>query len=288
MKRLIINLCPTGMVTSKASTPYVPEQPEEIIEDVLMCAKQGVTMVHLHAKDENGLPTYKKEVYAKIIEGIRAKRPDLVLIVSTSGRNFNEFEKRSEALELEGHLKPDMASLTLGSLNFAQTSSCNSPEMIIKLAAKMQERGIKPELEIFDTGMINYAHYLIKKNLIEPPYYFNIILGNIATAQAKFQQLGLIISELPENSIWSIGGVGQFQKNMNMLGLTFADGIRIGLEDNIWYDDNKEILATNYMLVQRIDNIAKFTGREIMQPEELRHILNLQNYMQNNVSKIIG
>jgi hypothetical protein len=99
----------------------------------------------------------------------------LVICVSLSGRSFNKFEERSEALELEGFLKPDMGSLTLSSLNFNQIASINSPEMILNLANKMKNLGIVPELEAFDAGMINYAKYLIKKGLLEPPYYFNLI-----------------------------------------------------------------------------------------------------------------
>lgn len=279
MKKLIINLCPTGMITNKHMTPYVPQSPEEIISDVLECSQLGVSMVHLHACDADGKPSYQKDIYAKIIDGIRQKRADLILVVSTSGRTFNEFEYRSQVLELEGDFKPDMASLTLGSLNFPKCASTNSPEMITRLAVKMQERNIKPELEVFDTGMVNYAKYLITKGILKPPYYFNIILGNIATAQAKLQHLCLIVSELPENSYWSLGGIGLNQKYMNMLGMIAANGIRIGLEDNIWFDDDKEILATNYSLVERIIKTTQASGREIATPIDVRNLFNLSQLM---------
>jgi len=275
MKKLIINFCPTGTVTNKQMTPYVPQTPEEIINDVLTCSSLGVSMVHLHAC-ENGEPTYKKEIYAEIIAGIRSKRPDLIIITTTSGRLFTQFEQRSEVLELKGDLKPDMASLTLGSMNFTRHASTNSPEIIIKLINKMRENDIKPELEVFDAGMVNYAKYLINKKLLEPPYYFNILLGNIATAQAKLQHLALILNELPENSIWSIAGIGTCQKKMNLLGLIVGDGIRIGLEDNIWFDCNKENLATNFALVERVAIMAKIADRQIATPEEVREMLNLK------------
>ncbi|MHC4758857.1 MAG: 3-keto-5-aminohexanoate cleavage protein, partial [Planctomycetota bacterium] len=106
-------------------------------------------------------------------------------------------------LELSGELKPDFASLTLSSLNFNNIASINSPQMIKALAGKMLEKGIRPELEVFDLGMINYAKYLISKELIKPPYYFNLILGNIACAQPNMLSMGLMVRELPENSIWS-------------------------------------------------------------------------------------
>ena len=257
-------------------TPHVPESPAEIITDVLKCVPLGVSMAHLHARDAEGVPTYKKEIYNEIITGIKEKNKDLIIVVSTSGRTYSEFSQRSEVLSLEGAVKPDMASLTLSSLNFNKIASVNSPDMIVKLAEKMREKGIKPELEIFDLGMVNFAHYLIKKGLLQPPYYFNIILGNIAAAQAKLLHLGLIISELPENSIWSVAGIGDSQCRMNAIGIVDGGGVRVGLEDNIWFDEGRTILATNYSLVERLVKIAMVVGRPIATPQEVRELLKLR------------
>ncbi len=222
------------MIPTKKMTPHVPVTPDEIIEDVLQAASLGVTIVHLHARDPvTGEPTYKKEIYGEIIRGIRKENTDLILCVSTSGRTYSEFEKRSECLELDGELKPEFASLTLSSLNFNKQASINAPDMIKNLAKKMMGRGIRPELEVFDLGMINYAKYLIKKGLLAPPYYFNLILGNIACAQADMLHLGLMIKDLPKESIWSVGGVGNSQLKMNALSIVAGGGVRIGLEDNI-------------------------------------------------------
>jgi uncharacterized protein (DUF849 family) len=168
-----------------------------------------------------------------------------------------------------------MASLTLSSINFNKIASINSPEMILRLAEKMQNRGIKPELEVFDLGMVNYAHYLIKKGMLEAPYYFNIILGNIAAAQAKLLHLGTIISELPDSSSWSVGGVGDFQSRATALGIIMGDGVRIGLEDNIWQDEQRTTLATNYSLVEKIAVITKALNMEIATPLETRKMLRL-------------
>ena len=145
--------------------------------------------------------------------------------------------------------------------------------MIQALAKKMLQNNIKPELEIFDLGMINYAKYLIRKGLIKPPYYFNLILGNIACAQADILSLGLMIKELPEGSIWSVGGVGDSQLRMNAMALVVGGGVRIGLEDNIYYDKERTHLATNRGLVERILNIAKSLGLEPYTCEEAREIL---------------
>lgn len=274
----VLNFAPTGMIPTKSMTPHVPVSPGEIITQSLQAARLGATMVHLHARDaETGLPTYKKEVYAKIIEGIRSENRDLILCISTSGRNFNEFEKRSESLNLTGDLKPDFGSLTLSSLNFNQQASINSPEMIQRLAGKMQEKGIRPELEVFDLGMINYAHYLIHKGLITPPYYFNLILGNIACAQANLLSLGLMIKELPEDSYWSVGAVGQPQLKMNLISIASGGGVRVGLEDNIWYDEKRTRLAENHELLERIITMSEAMGKRPLEPAQGRQLLGVQS-----------
>jgi 3-keto-5-aminohexanoate cleavage enzyme len=262
-KNLIINFTPTGMIPTKDMTPEVPVTSDEIIDQVLEASELGVNMVHLHVREaETGLPTYKKALYADIISGIRRKNKDLVISVSTSGRNVFEFEKRSEVLDLKGEVKPDLGSLTLSSLNFNKQASVNSPQMIQALAKKMMENHIRPELEVFDLGMINYAKYLIRKGLIKPPYYFNLILGNIACAQANMLSLGLMINELPQDAIWPVGGGGDFQLRMNAMAIVAGGGVRVGLEDNIWYDAHRTRLASNRDLVKRVLDIAKAMGRE--------------------------
>ena len=272
--KFIVNFTPTGMIPTRDLTPFVPLTVDEVIEDVLNAAELGVNMVHLHARDPiTGEPTYKKEVYGEIIHGIRKHNKDIVLGVSTSGRKHNTFIKRSECLDLEGELKPDFASLTLSSVNFNRQASINSPDMIKKLAQKMLEKGIKPELEVFDLGMINYAKYLIRKKLLRPPYYFNLILGNIACAQADMLHLGLMIRELPENSYWSVGGIGESQLKMNILSIVSGGGVRIGLEDNIWFDNHRKKLAKNYELVERVVEIAKTLGLIPYRPAEVRKLL---------------
>ena len=275
-KNFILNFTPTGMIPTKDMTPHVPILPEQIIDQALEAADLGANMIHLHARDpKDGMATYKGEIYAQIIAGIRTQYKDLVLCVSTSGRNFPSFEQRSECLELEGDLRPDMGSLTLSSLNFNKQASINTPEMIKGLARKMLERGIKPELEAFDLGMINYAHYLIGKKLILPPYYFNFILGNIACAQANPLSLGFMIKELPPESIWSAGGIGKFQLKMNVMGILEGGGVRVGLEDNIYFDAERTQLASNENLVRRIVSIAKVLGYTPYSHQETRNVLGL-------------
>jgi 3-keto-5-aminohexanoate cleavage enzyme len=276
--KFVVNFTPTGMIPTKALTPFVPISVDDVVDDVLAAAKLGASMVHLHARAEiTGEPTYKKENYGTLIKGIREKDNNLVIGVSTSGRKFNSFEKRSECLELEGDLKPDLASLTLSSVNFNSQASINSPDMIKRLAQKMLERNIKPELEAFDLGMINYAKYLIRKKLIKPPYYFNLILGNIACAQADMLHLGLMIKELPQDSYWSVGGIGDWQLKMNILSIMSGGGIRVGIEDNIWFDAERTKLATNTALVERILAIGSTMEYQPYPSEAVRDLLNLNH-----------
>jgi 3-keto-5-aminohexanoate cleavage enzyme len=173
-------------------------------------------------------------------------------------------------------LKPDMGSLTLSSLNFNRVASVNSPEMIQKLANEMKSRGILAELEAFDAGMINYGKYLERKGILEPPHYFNLLLGNIACAQADLLHTGIMIHDLPDNSFWSLAGIGNYQWMMNSIAIVSGGGVRVGLEDNIWFDTARTRLATNSDLLLRIHRLAEATERRVMSPANLRELLNLQ------------
>ncbi len=274
---LIIDFTPTGMIPTRNLTPHVPVSVTEIIEDINLAWDLGITKVHLHARNpEDESPSYKKEIYGEIIEGVRKFAPQLVICISLSGRTFSRFEERSDALDLKDNLKPDMGSLTLSSLNFNKIASINSPDMIQALADKMKNRGIVPELEAFDAGMINYSKYLIKKGLLEPPHYFNLLLGNIACAQADILYAGLMIRDLPEDSIWSLAGIGDDQLKMNSVAIAIGGGVRVGLEDNIWFDSARTRLASNSDLIKRIHVIADANGRKVMSSEEFRKRMNLE------------
>lgn len=277
MDKLLVNFTPTGMLMKKKDTQFIPIKTEEIVNDVKCAYEIGISSVHLHARNpETQEPCYEKEQFQEIILGIREFAPDLVISVTTSGRKYNEFEKRTDVLELEGMAKPDMGSLTLSSLNFNKTASINAPDMIQKICARMNERGIKPELEVFDAGMVNYAKYLIRKGMLKPPYYFNLILGNIACAQADLLHAGVMLNDLPEDSVAALGGIGNAQLPINAMAISMGYGIRIGLEDNIWFDEERTRFASNEDYLLRAKGIATALNREICTPAELRKMLGLK------------
>tara|TARA_R110000868_G_scaffold4012_22_gene24544 strand:+ start:2003 stop:2830 length:828 start_codon:yes stop_codon:yes gene_type:complete len=245
----IINFTPTGTQPTRENS-YAPLLPNEIIEVVHEANEIGISTVHLHARDEETLKnTYKKEVYQKIMEGIKKHCPDLLICVSLTGRNFPELEKRSEVLQLH----PDMGSLTMSSLNFPSGASINQPETIMGLIQEMDKYGVQPEIECFDTGMLNYANYLISKNILKTPYHINVILGNIYNGQCDFGTLSSIKSNLPANSYTCLGGIGSQQLRSTTYGLLDFDGIRIGLEDNLYYKGKEK--TTNIDLLKRAHRI---------------------------------
>jgi uncharacterized protein (DUF849 family) len=258
----IINFTPTGTQTTRENS-YAPLLPNEIIE-VHQANELGISIVHLHAKDEETLKnTYKKEVYQKIIEGIKKHCPELLICVSLTGRNFPELEKRTEVLQLY----PDMGSLTMSSLNFPSGASINQPDIILRLIEEMDKYGVQPEIECFDSGMLNYTNYIISKNILKPPHHINVILGNIYNGQCDFGTLSTIKSNLPINSYTCLGGIGSQQLKSTTYGLLDFDGIRIGLEDNLYYKDkekttNMELLKRAHRIMNELD-FTHYTSNEL-------------------------
>ena len=259
----IINFTPTGTQPTRENS-FAPLLPNEIVESVHEADELGISVVHLHARDEQTLQnTYKKEVYHKIIEGIKRHCPELLICVSLTGRNFPEIEKRTEVLQLY----PDMGSLTMSSLNFPSGASINQPETIIRLIEEMDKFGVLPEIECFDSGMLNYTNYLISKNKLKPPFHINIILGNIYNGQCDLGTLASIKSNLPENSNVCLGGIGSQQLKSITYGLLDFDGIRIGLEDNLYFKDkekttNIELLKRAHRIMDELD-MVHYTSNEL-------------------------
>jgi uncharacterized protein (DUF849 family) len=274
-EELIVNLCPTGMVPTRADTPHVPLTPEEVAADVRRCADAGASIVHIHPRDGEGRPSQDPEVAAAFIRAVRARTPEIVVCITTSGRVHHELAGRVKVLELDGDVKPEMASLTLGSLNFPTQASINPPETIQGLAQAMQDRGIVPEWEIFDFGMLDYAHYLRDRGLLSGPVYANFLLGSLGTLAASPLNLALLVERLPGGATWAAAGIGRYQFDANRLAIAMGGGVRVGLEDNIWFDQNRTDPASNPRLVERLVSIARAMGREPATPAQVRERLGI-------------
>jgi 3-keto-5-aminohexanoate cleavage enzyme len=270
--KLIITIAPTGMIPTKAMTPHVPITPSEIAEDVNEAYKLGASIVHVHARDELGKPTYKKEKYEQIFSEIRKKCPDIIICASTSGRVDPQVEHRGEVLDLY----PEMASLTVGSLNFPKHPSVNPLETIKALAKMMDDRGIIPELEIFEPGFINTAKYLVGKGLIKKPLHFCLLLGSLGSISANLSDLTFLVSSLPAECTWSATGIGRFQTQINVAAMLMGGHVRVGIEDSIYFHYPTQELATNKKLVERLVRIVKELNREIATPNDVREILGLK------------
>jgi uncharacterized protein (DUF849 family) len=272
----IVNFTPTGTQPTRINS-FAPLTPSEIVDEVIGANEVGISIVHLHARDEVTLEnTYKKEVYQKIIEGIKKYCPELLICVSLTGRNFPELSQRAEVLQLY----PDMGSLTMSSLNFPSGASVNQPEMILSLINEMDKYGVQPEIECFDTGMLNYTNYLISKNILKSPHHINMILGNIYNGQCEFGALSTIKNNIPTNSFTCLGGIGSQQLKSITYGLLDFDGIRIGLEDNLYYrgkekTTNMQLLKRAHRLMDEFD-MGHYTSTELREKGYGNKITNIR------------
>jgi 3-keto-5-aminohexanoate cleavage enzyme len=254
--QFVLNFAPTGMVPTKQMNPNTPIAINEIIDEVLAAAELGVSIVHLHAREEDGKPTLSQERYGRILCGIRKHNPEIIACVSLSGRNVSDPAQRALPLLMAGDAKPDMGSLTLSSLNFIGQASVNAPATIELLAATMRDQHIAPELEVFDLGMANCIHALQKKTLLPPQIYVNLMLGNIFGAQASFSNIAAMLANMPPYALCSFAGLGAFQLQSVTMALAAGFGVRIGLEDNIWYDRQRCVAASNLTLIKRVLRLA--------------------------------
>lgn len=273
MQPLIINAAITGMVPMPEDNPAVPVTVNQIIAEARRCAEAGASIIHIHARDDEGRPTWRAEIYRDIFQGIRQACPELLISGSTSGRLWSEFEKRSAVLDCG----PDFGSLTPGSMNFPGSASVNPPQMVQQLARAMAELGVTPELEFFELGMIDYVRdFLIPKGFIQPPLYANILLGSLGTSSATARNLVHMVDALPAGTTWSATGISRFQFDVQALALAMGGHVRVGLEDNLWMDAGKTDPATNLRLIERVVRLAEAMGRPLATPAGARRIIGLE------------
>jgi uncharacterized protein (DUF849 family) len=272
----MVNIAPTGAVANAAKNPHVPLTVDRVASDVATAAREGASIAHLHVRNSDGAPSSDPRLFEQLLRAIR-KDPacaDLVLCVTTSGRHGQTMQQRTAVLELQGAARPDMASLTLGSVNFRTGTSVNEPETVRDLVDRMNAADVKPELEIFDTGMIEFAKTLIAEGRLHPPYYFNLFVGDVGDLSADEQTLRLVFEGLPPDSIVSLAGIGRFQKAAMALAAACADGARVGLEDNLWMDGSNTP-ATNEALVRHVVAVATAAKRPVAVPAWTRERLGL-------------
>lgn len=284
---LIINVCLTGNIPTRQNCPQAPLSVEEIVEDAARVIEAGATMLHIHARDPDGAPTWRPEIYARIFEGIRQVSRETVLIATTSGRVHGALDQRAAVLELDGAARPDMASLSLGSMNFPRQPSINSPETVQALCARMRERNILPELEAFEPGTLNYAFYLRRKGFLPARCYINLLLGSLGTMPGRLSDLCALVRELPKAWVWAGAGVGQYQLPINTAAILMGGHVRVGVEDNLFYDYPNRVPASNLALTQRVVRLAKEFGRPVATAGEVRSLLRLgdpENWRETSVT----
>lgn len=277
MEKLIITVALTGNVPTKQMNPNLPVTPDEIASDVARCAEAGATVFHVHARDEAGKPTLKKEAFQKIVACIKQKAPDVIVQLSTGGRASKDWEERANPVRL----LPEMGSFTTGSNNLPGMVYENPPQFLEFLARVYNETGVKPELEIFETGMITNALFLEKKGWLHPPHHFNFVLGAPGAMPASGRNLSFLVGSIPQGSTWTATGIGKSQFAIAAMAIAMEGHVRVGLEDNQYLPDGR--LASNPQLVEVVANIARMMGRPIAGPEEARAILGLDPSRKDRV-----
>ncbi len=274
MEKLIITVAPTGSVPRKKMNPHIPITPGEIIAEGVRCEAAGASLFHIHARNpEDESPSTEYGLFEEIHSGLKEKTK-LILQISTGGRAGMSYEKRCERLKL----RPEMASLTTGSVNFPETIYENSPMLIESLARDMVQYGIKPEMEIFDLGMIANALDLVAKGLASPPLHFDFVMGVKGAMPATIENLVHVKNTIPRDATWTVAGIGSAQLTLAVHAILMGGHVRVGLEDNIYYRRGE--LATNARLVGRMVRLAGELGREVASPEESRQILHLDGKNQ--------
>ncbi len=272
MSKLIVTVATTGAWPTKDDTPYVPIDPPEIAEEVYKCWKAGAAIAHIHVRDDEGIPSMNFEKFEETVKLIR-ERCDIVINLTTSGGiGFTDEERMKPFIEL----KPEMASYDAGSMNWMhQTVFMNSPEFLEKLGRKMKENNVKPELEIFDTGMVYNTLYYLQKGVLEEPLHYQFVLGAPGGMAATTENLLYLKNLIPKGSTWSAFGIGKMHLPILFTTVALGGHVRVGMEDNIYY--SKGVLAkSNAEFVERVRRIAREAGREIATPDEAREILGLK------------
>jgi 3-keto-5-aminohexanoate cleavage enzyme len=262
-----------GAETTREQTPYLPITAEEIAEDAAKCREAGCAMVHLHVRTPDGKPSQDTELFRAAIRAIR-KKCDVLIQVSTGGAVGMGVDERCGALKLTGADRPDMATLTTGTVNFGSDVFMNPRPLIRDIATRIKQSGITPEIECFDVGMIDEARALEKEGFITFPAHFDFVLGVGGALAASVEALDFMRSYIPKGSTWTCAAMGRYQLAFVEVSAERGGNARVGLEDNIYL--SKGVLAKgNYELVAEAAKRATAKGRRLATPQEARELLRL-------------
>ncbi len=269
MDKLIITAAMIGAEVTREHNPNLPVTPGEIAEAAYDCFKAGASIVHLHVREDDGTPTQSGERFSETIELIKDKC-DIIIQVSTGGAVGMTAEERLQPV----YLKPEMATLSTGSVNFGDDVFLNPPQYLVQFAAVMKANGVKPEIEVFDVGMIDNARRLVEIGLLEEPLHYDFVMGVPGGIPGTMKNLLHLAESIPAGSTWTVAGMGRFELPLGTAAIIMGGHVRVGFEDNIYY--GKGVLAeSNAQLVERIVRVAEIHGRPVATPDEARKILRL-------------
>lgn len=270
---VIISAALTGAVTPKDINEHIPLTPQEIADDAYRCWQAGAAVVHLHMRDENGLGTMSRERFAETLRLLRAHCDcDVIINCTTSGDSRASDEQRMAHVSTLDDI--EMASWDAGSFNWMPAGVfVNSPAFLGQLGEILTARGIKPEIEIFDSGMLGIADYFVEQGKLRAPLHYQFCLGIPGGMPATVENLIYITQKLPAGSTWSAFGVGKYHLPILFASLALNGHIRVGLEDNVYF--SRGVKATNSQLVERAAQAVKLFGKRVATPAIARKILGL-------------
>jgi len=268
---LILSAATTGSWTTKAQNPAVPISEEEIAAAAIACHSAGAAIVHIHVRDDAGKVTCDPKRYARVREMIERAGCDVIINMSTGGGAGQTTDaQRMEPVSLS----PEIASFDCGSVNFGEGVFINSPLFLDELARRMSHYGVLPEIECFEAGHVQNALRLIEAGKLQPPFWFQFVLGVRGGAPASVKQLVHLVEMLPPGAHWSVCAIGRAQLPLDVAAMAMGGHARTGLEDNLFYRKG-ELAESNAQLVARLARIAAELGRPLATPDQTRALLGL-------------
>ncbi len=272
MEKLIITAAICGAEVTKEHNPAVPYTIEECVREAGLAYEAGASIIHLHVREDDGTPTQDKNRFKAVMNAIHAKYPDVIIQPSTGGAVGMSNDERLQPTELN----PEMATLDCGTLNFGGDEIFENTENTIKyFGERMIERGIKPELEVFDKSMIDMALRLHKKGYIKSPMHFDFVMGVNGGISGTLRDFVFLRNSIPSDATYTVAGIGRFEFPLAAAAIIDGGHVRVGFEDNTMLA--KGVMAkSNGELVEKVVRLAKEFGREIANPAEAREILGLK------------